>query len=278
MAIDTEFLAEYINNPALQAKYGNFDEYRNFMGSQKPVEELGIKNIIGSNFQNLQDNVSQGLNFVRDKAGQGFDFAQQLPGMAISAAMNVPFIGQGIMAGLNALQDMTGPNYRAMQEQELSEMGYNIDDIGRAVSGPGDYNTAQNVVGGYNLASKDMVGGIFDRINAIKNRKMAQTKSSTNRIEALKQAALDISKSKRLAYEKAIQDAKNAERAERARVKSISAGYGGHDDRPGATGPTAAGAGMGVGGGYASDYGFLKDGGRVGYANGGLASLFTRRG
>ena len=39
----------------------------------------------------------------------------------------------------------------------------------------------------------------------------------------------------------------------------------------------SARAGMGVGGGYASDYGFL-DGGRVGYANGGLASLFTRRG
>ena len=271
--MDTEFLAEYINNPALQAKYGNFGEYRDFMGSQQPVEQTGIKNIIGSNFQNLQDNVNQGLGYLKDKAGQGFDFTKQIPGMAISAAMGVPFIGQGIIAGLNALQDMTGPNYRAMQEQELSEMGYNIDDIGRAVSGPGDYNTAQNVVGGYNLASKDMVGGIFDRINAIENRKMAQTKSSTNRIEALKQAALDISKSKRLAYEKAIQDAKNAERAERARVKSISAGYGGHDDRPGATGPTAAGAGMGVGGGYASDYGFLKDGGSVG-----LASMFTRRG
>jgi hypothetical protein len=35
---------------------------------------------------------------------------------------------------------------------------------------------------------------------------------------------------------------------------------------------------MGVGGGYASDYGFLKDGGMIGYKNGGVASMFTRRG
>ena len=43
-------------------------------------------------------------------------------------------------------------------------------------------------------------------------------------------------------------------------------------DRP-SSGPTAVGAGMGVGGGYASDYGFLKDGGRVYYMDGGLADL-----
>jgi hypothetical protein len=43
-------------------------------------------------------------------------------------------------------------------------------------------------------------------------------------------------------------------------------------DRP-SSGPTAVGAGMGVGGGYASDYGFLKDGGRVQYMMGGLADL-----
>ena len=60
---------------------------------------------------------------------------------------------------------------------------------------------------------------------------------------------------------------------ERARAKSITAGYGGgnDNDRP-STGPTSVGAGMGFGGGYASDYGFLKDGGSVG-----LASMFTRR-
>jgi len=41
---------------------------------------------------------------------------------------------------------------------------------------------------------------------------------------------------------------------EKARATNIAAGYGGSDDSAGATGPTAAGAGMGVGGGHAADY------------------------
>jgi hypothetical protein len=43
-------------------------------------------------------------------------------------------------------------------------------------------------------------------------------------------------------------------------------------DRP-SSGAYAEGAGMGVGGGYGSDFGFLKDGGRVQYMDGGLADL-----
>ena len=61
----------------------------------------------------------------------------------------------------------------------------------------------------------------------------------------------------------------NPAEAQRRAITSITQGYGGSDDSPGATGPTASGAGMGVGGGYASDYGFLKDGG--------LATMFTRK-
>ena len=57
--------------------------------------------------------------------------------------------------------------------------------------------------------------------------------------------------------------------AQRRAITSITQGYGGADDRRDATGPTAAGAGMGVGGGYASDYGFLKDGG--------LATMFVEK-
>jgi len=59
--------------------------------------------------------------------------------------------------------------------------------------------------------------------------------------------------------------------------KSITSGQGdGGRDRPD-SGPTATGAGMGVGGGYNTDYGFLKNGGRVGYKDGGLATLLNRR-
>jgi hypothetical protein len=70
------------------------------------------------------------------------------------------------------------------------------------------------------------------------------------------------------AYEKQIRDAADAASRNAARARSITAGYGGSDDSRGATGPTASGAGMGVGGGYASDYGFAK---------GGLATMFVEK-
>ena len=54
--------------------------------------------------------------------------------------------------------------------------------------------------------------------------------------------------------------------------KSITSGQGGQGyDRPD-SGPTSVGAGMGVDGGYSTDYGF-KDGGRIGYGTGGIVSL-----
>ena len=226
----------------------------------QPKESL--RSIIGSQLQN-----------AKTKLNQGFDFTQQLPGMAISAAMGVPFVGQGIIAGLNALQDLTGPNYRAMIEKDLGSQGFTIDDIGRVVQ-TGDYATPENIMAGYNIASPGFTGAAFDRYDKIREGlrlgKFKNVQRAKDKLDALGKAALEKERARKAAYEKAIQDAKNAERAERARIKSISAGYGGHDDSPGATGPTAAGAGMGVGGGYASDYGFLRDGG--------LASLAPRRG
>jgi hypothetical protein len=79
---------------------------------------------------------------------------------------------------------------------------------------------------------------------------------------------LDREQKAKAAYEKQIRDAANEAARNAARARSITAGYGGSDDSRGATGPTASGAGMGVGGGYASDYGFAK---------GGLATMFVEK-
>jgi len=79
---------------------------------------------------------------------------------------------------------------------------------------------------------------------------------------------LDREQKAKAAYEKQIRDAADAASRNAARARSITAGYGGSDDSRGATGPTASGAGMGVGGGYASDYGFAK---------GGLATMFVEK-
>ena len=84
---------------------------------------------------------------------------------------------------------------------------------------------------------------------------------------AMKETVAREQRAKR-AYEQQIRDAADAAAREQARIRSITAGYGGSDDSRGATGPTASGAGMGVGGGYASDYGFAK---------GGLATMFVEK-
>ena len=84
---------------------------------------------------------------------------------------------------------------------------------------------------------------------------------------------LDREQKAKAAYEKQIRDAANEAARNKARAESIKAGYGGADESRGATGPTAAGAGMGVGGGYASDY-FGADGGSVPT---GLATMFVEK-
>ena len=84
---------------------------------------------------------------------------------------------------------------------------------------------------------------------------------------------LDREQKAKAAYEKQIRDAADAASRNAARARSITAGYGGSDDSRGATGPTAAGAGMGGDGGYASDY-FGADGG---YVPSGLATMFVEK-
>ena len=84
---------------------------------------------------------------------------------------------------------------------------------------------------------------------------------------------LDREQKAKAAYEKQIRDAANEAARNAARVRSITAGYGGSDDSRGATGPTASGAGMGVDGGYASDY-FGAYGGSVPT---GLATMFVEK-
>jgi hypothetical protein len=129
---------------------------------------------------------------------------------------------------------------------------------------------------GFDLAGKAL-GRIGTIQEALKKGKFKNVNKANQKINNLKTAAVASAQAKRQAYQDKIDRAKNQAAQDRARTKSITAGYGGHDNSPGATGPTAVGAGMGVGGGYNTDHGFKKDGGMIGYRNGGLASMFTRR-
>jgi len=98
-----------------------------------------------------------------------------------------------------------------------------------------------SIMQGYNINSafgKGMPAAIQARIDKINSRKAGvHTPALLQRLQKELNAITSYGKD-----------------VEKARATNIAAGYGGSDDSKGATGPTAAGAGMGVGGGYASDY------------------------
>ena len=65
----------------------------------------------------------------------------------------IPGVGMA-KKGLEFLGDQIGPyippNRRAIMENELSRQGIMVNDIGQIVQGQGDYNTAENIMAGYN--------------------------------------------------------------------------------------------------------------------------------
>ena len=138
-----------------------------------------------------------------------------------------------------------------------------VSDIGEYIKGGGIIGAGiRGIKGLFSKNTKDYVTTpqlkARDRLEAER-----KAKEEAARQEVERQAA----------YAQARQDRETYAALE----KSITSGQGdGGRDRPD-SGPTATGAGMGVGGGYASDYGFLKNGGRVGYKDGGLATLLNRR-
>jgi hypothetical protein len=244
-------------------------------------------------FERFGGAMQDGLESLRNKAGSIADYLplgnKSLSGMVMRGAGKVAKgIGnffQGDSTFGKTLSNSRKEN-NTLQSLGLDGVGnfggFTTDDLGRVVN-TGDYITPENIMSGYN-AGFDLAGSALGRIGTIQNAigkgrfkdKFALDRAN-KKIDALKTAAVASAQAKRQAYQDKIDRAKNEAAANRARAKSISQGYGGHDDSPGATGPTAAGAGMGYGGGYQTDHGFKKDGGMIGYRDGGLASMFVRR-
>ena len=242
------------------------------------TKNVRFRDMLLQDLKNLPSDFKTSLGTVKEGLAEDFsglkDFATDLKNKGIDlGSLAISGIGNAIAPGvgfvLNALAKASGPNYRAMIEKDLAEKGFTVDSTGKIVQ-TGDYASPQNIMAGYNLAAPGITASAFDRYDKIregikkgifKDKIRAQQK-----LDALGQFALEKERARKAAYEKAIQEAKNAQRREQARIDSITAGYGGADESPGATGPTAAGAGMGVGGGYATDFGYD-------FAKGGIASL-----
>ena len=133
-------------------------------------------------------------------------------------------------------------------------------------SGPGrSFSDDDPLAGG-----KDYQAGIFDSlpkmslIGSILNMiapgsGIAYNYAMAKKAEAAQQQRIDDSireadLAKKAELETTIDTATTPEELETARIDSITQGYGGYNESEGATGPTAAGAGMGVDGVFQTDY------------------------
>jgi hypothetical protein len=165
-------------------------------------------------------------------------------------------------------------NQRAIQENVMGNLGFAVNDIGQIVS-TGDYNDPENVMAGYNL-NRMTVDTFKNRIDKIRNRKAAQTAASAARIKAIQEAQRKFELGEKLKADALLEAQLKKAQQEIAAKGYQDYGQGGADQ---ATQDSYAGSdGSYAGQGEASDWGGgEKDGGIIGYRNGGLATMFTRR-
>ena len=85
--------------------------------------------------------------------------------------------------GQEFLKKVMPVNRRAILENEALGSGIRLDDIGRVVAGPGDINTAENIMAGYNLAkvTPETIQKRRDMINA----KMKDPEQKAAKLKAL---------------------------------------------------------------------------------------------
>jgi|8_EtaG_2_1085327.scaffolds.fasta_scaffold15172_2 hypothetical protein len=283
---------------------GLFRDAKQSLGQSKDalVEDFsGLQNIIGSGVDKMQE----GLGFFRDKAGQGWDFAKQLPRMAMGALTKIPGIGLGIGA-LKALSRPDSP-YQAFQKQMFEEMGWqgdsNKDPWGKNIRSLKDTYDVRDQWGdlmgtkigekyGYADAFAD---GVLDDAELAKMQELGLKGWQLNRAIGLSTAAKkaqDWKDKKNAALElkeKQKEDRKKQQQYKpgdntinwNPNIQKTGPTYGPHQGSgggnwgPGGKSPSSGGYSRGSYGGRGHHW---ARGGRVGYANGGLASLFTRRG
>ena len=237
--LDEQAAAEELQANQLNQNYGQF--FRN-----RPVNERNFMSPINEGIGSFKTNVGQ-------KMGEGWDFAKQLPGMAMGALSGIPGIG-----ALMGMLPKTSPEQKAMMELYNSE---DYQNVLNQIPGMANYNPVYGMGSGYGLT------------NAINKRLATLAKTR-------KRQGDDFSDTLR----KREEDLKNllAQEASKDFARTGASGR-----RPGTTGGAYSGehrdsqsrgqASAGNTGGYSYDRG-----GRQGYGyglrDGGLATLFTRRG
>ena len=165
--MEDEFLAEYLNNPALQAKYGNYRNYRNYMLENQLNNNTGILSNINFPEFNLPN-----LSNIKNLGGQ-------ITGGLLSAATGIPFLGPIIgNIAQPAVSDVMAKNYMAEN--------YGLDNIGRVQTG---------IMQGYNpvnMMGVGMIESIDKRMNKILARKEAGKSYSQTNLDKLQDLQADL--------------------------------------------------------------------------------------
>ena len=222
------------------------------------VEYLGSP----SKFQNFKDALSQGLGSFRNKAGQGWNFAQELPGMAMSAMTGIPGIGMLMGALGNAFEDRTLGTSNV------------VDEYGN-VFDSASLNKQNALGGGYTDAARSSRRALA-RINNMLERKALKKTYSKKNLDKLQEFQRLQQELDNKGYTGT--PGGNTGSGAFAKFDNTSKNYGPHTKGGGNQGGGFSGAGAGTGsrGPRSRDGGIIMD--KNFYANGGLATLFTRRG
>ena len=220
---------------------------------------------------------------------QNFTGGQMLSGIQTAAPIDMipapitPFINQGgdkdDDGGITTINNSNNL-YNKEINDSYAELG-NPDYQGNLETAKNDTNIKDLVNMGLVDKAKDYVSKNYGYMimnfifpgSGYAAKAFVEIKKKKEAAAAEELAKIEEEKKQEVIRQTAYEQARKDKVTYAALEKSITSGQGGGGrDRPD-SGPTSVGAGMGVGGGYASDYGFLKDGGRIGYGTGGIVTL-----
>jgi len=175
----------------------SIQDYRQNYGAQGQYESDNYYDTVPSE---VVYNSQTELDKFKDNYPEYFGLNQSGPKEGIAGIMEKymtnSFLGKGINAAGNFVNDLLPTNRRAMLENQLGVRGVMVNDIGQIVQGDGSYDDAsgRNVMAGYN--ANKLTAESFDKRIAMAKDKMSD-KNKGKRIAALEAAKADFLRSQK---------------------------------------------------------------------------------
>ena len=149
-----------------QAQYES-DLNETIMDNQERYRTQGQYETVPSELAYSTDTAAQKM--MGNYPGYYEDDDEELTGIRSLISKGVNLIpGMGMLTtAAQAIGSLLPINERAIMENELGGQGIMVNDIGQIVQGQGDYNTAQNIMAGYNanMIDADTIQNRIDTIN-----------------------------------------------------------------------------------------------------------------